>query len=305
MEKNIIIQISGGVGKHIAFTSLIPLIHEKYENIYLITPYGDLFFGNPHITKINPIMDKTFYKNIVLKDSTRVVMTDPYDVQSFIKKERHLLEVWGELCDVKVENGMELKPEIFMDENEKFTVDKIVNEIRESTKDKLILIQLNGGQSPHNFEQHGTQEFSFFNEGSKRHYQFDYYVELIKKIKDIYPEHVILRYGLMNEPMPYEINKMVATMQPAVHYKNYYWLTKYAKHIICIDSSLQHMSAGTKSSIVIWGDTRPEHFGYSIHRNLVEKNEDTMAYCRPFGENNQKVKFTAPEKVLYYMEKDK
>ena len=40
MEKNIIIQISGGVGKHIAFTSLIPLIHEKYENIYLITPYG-------------------------------------------------------------------------------------------------------------------------------------------------------------------------------------------------------------------------------------------------------------------------
>ena len=157
MEKNIIIQISGGVGKHIAFTSLIPLIHEKYENIYLITPYGDLFFGNPYIAKINPIMDKTFYRNVILKDSTKIVMTDPYDVESFIKKERHLLEVWGDLCGIKVENGMELKPEIFMDENEKFTVDKIVNEIRESTKDKLILIQLNGGQSPHNFEQHGTQ----------------------------------------------------------------------------------------------------------------------------------------------------
>jgi ADP-heptose:LPS heptosyltransferase len=305
MENNIIIQLSGGVGKHISFTSIIPLLKEKYENIYIITPYPDLYFGNPNITSINPIMDKNFYKNVVLKDSTKIVMADPYDHQSFIKKQKHLLEIWGELCDIKIQKPMELKTEIFMNENEKFTVDKIINEIRESTKNKYILIQLNGGQSPHNFEQNGTQEFSFFNEGSKRHYPFDYYVELIKKIKDMYPEHTILRYGLMNEPIPYEIGKMVATMQPAVHYKNYYWLSKYASHIICIDSSLQHMTAGVKSSIVIWGDTKPEHFGYSIHRNLIEKNDDTMSYCRPFGESNQKIIFPSPEKVLYYMEKDK
>lgn len=96
---------------------------------------------------------------------------------------------------------------------------------------------------------------------------------------------------------------MVATMQPAVHYKNYYWLSKYAEHVICIDSSLQHMTAGIKPSIVIWGDTRPEHYGYSIHTNLTEKNEDTMSYCRPFGEYNQNIKFPNPEKVLYYLKK--
>ena len=302
--KNIIIQVSGGVGKNVSFTSLRPFIKEKYENVYINTPYPDLFFGNPYITKINPLMDQRFYKDIVLKDSTKIVMIDPYDHESFIKKERHLLEIWAELCDIKIESGMSLKTEIYMDENEKFTVDKVVNEFREFTKDKFILIQLNGGQSPHSFEQNGNQEFSFFNEGSKRHYPFDYYIDLIKKIKHIYPEHTILRYGLINEPLPHEINKIVVTMQPAIHYKNYYWLAQYAKHIICIDSSLQHMAAGVKQAIVMWGDTRPEHFGYSSHINLVENNDDTMAYCRPFGESNQKVIFSKPEKIIYHLEKN-
>jgi hypothetical protein len=303
MNSSIIVQIAGGVGKHIAFTSLLPLLKNKYEKIYVSTAYPDLYYGNPYINEINPRIDKSFYKNIILKDSTKIVMTDPYDYEPFIKKEIHLLQAWANLCDIKIDNPMNLKTELYMNENEKFTVDKVVNEIREMTKDKFIMIQLNGGQSPHNFEQQGREEFSFFNEGSKRHYPFDYYVELVKKLKDKYPDHTILRYGLMNEPIPYEIGKMVATMQPAVHYKNYYWLSKYAEHIICIDSSLQLITSGVKSSIVIWGDTKPEHFGYSIHKNLVEKNEDTMSYCRPFGEFNQDVKFPNPDKVIYYLTK--
>ena len=50
-----------------------------------------------------------------------------------------------------------------------------LNTCPNNSNKKIVLIQLNGGQSPHNFEQNGTNEFSFFNEGSKRHYPFDYY----------------------------------------------------------------------------------------------------------------------------------
>lgn len=303
--ENIVIKLSGGVGKHIAFTSILPLLKNKYENIYITSAYNDLFFGNPYITQINPNMDKEFYRKVILKDSTMIVMNDPYDEPSFIKKEKHLLEVWGEMCGIEVKDGMSLKPEIYMHENEKFTVDKVVNEIKDSTKSKFILIQLNGGQSPHHFEQNHMQEFSFFNEGSKRHYPFDYYRELILSLKKKYPDHTILRYGLMNEPLPYEVGKMVATMQPAVHYKNYFWLAKEADGIVCIDSSLQHIAAGVRPAVVIWGDTRPEHFGYSIHHNLAESNDDTMAYCRPFGEMNQDIRFPSPEKVMYALDRIK
>ena len=298
MTKNIYIQINGGVGKNISFTSLLPLLKNKYENIYISSIYGDIFKGNPYVKEINPKVDKTFYKNIILSDNTKIVLGDPYDYEPFLKKKIHILEAWGNLCDIEINDGMSLKIELYITENEKFTVDKVINELRKRTKDKFILIQLNGGQSPHNFDMNNEKEFTFFNEELRRFYPFDYYIELVKKLKESYPEYTIVRYGLMNEPIPYEITNMVLTIQPAILYKNYYWISQYAKHVICIDSSLHHMTAGIKPSTVIWGNTKPEHFGYSIHKNLQEDNENTMSYFRPLGENNPNIIFPSPDKVM-------
>jgi hypothetical protein len=298
MTKNIYIQINGGVGKHISFTSLLPILKNKYENIYISSIYGDIFKSNPYVKEVNPKVDKTFYKDIILSDNTKIVLGDPYDYEPFLKKKIHVLEAWGNLCDIEINDGMSLKTELYMTENEKFTVDKVINELRRRTKDRFILIQLNGGQSPHNFDMNNEKEFTFFNEELRRFYPFDYYVELIKKLREVYPEYTIVRYGLINEQIPYEISNMVLTIQPAILYKNYYWISQYANHIICIDSSLQHMTAGIKPSVVIWGNTKPEHFGYSIHKNLQENNENTMSYFRPLGENNPNIIFPSPNKVI-------
>jgi ADP-heptose:LPS heptosyltransferase len=298
MNKNIYIQITGGVGKHVAFTCLLPLLKNKYENIYISCIYEDIFKGNPYVKEVNPKVDKTFYKNIILNDKTKIVLSDPYDSELFLKKKIHMLEAWGNLCEIEINNPMNLKTELYMTEREKFTVDKVINELRIKTKDKFIMIQLNGGQSPHNFDMNNEKEFTFFNEESKRFYPFDYYIELIKKLKQNYPEHAIIRYGLMNETIPNEISNLILTIQPAILYKNYYWISQYAKHVICIDSSLQHMTAGIKPSVVIWGNTKSEHFGYNIHKNLQENNEDTTSYCRPLGENNPNIKFPSPNKIM-------
>jgi len=302
--KNIFILIGGGLGKHISFTALLPHLKETYDNIYVSAPYSEIFSGNPYITKINPKTDKDFYHNVLLKDSTKIVISDPYEQQSFIKKEKHILEVWADMCDIKIDNAMNLKPELYMSENEKFVIDKDLNMFKDFTKNKFILVQLSGGQSPKDFEQHGNQEFQYYNEKYKRHYPFDYYVELITKIKDLYPDHLIIKYGLINEPIPYEINKMVVTIKPNLYYKSYHWIAKQARHIICIDSSLQHITVGKKESIVVWGETRPEHFGYSFHKNIIEKNENTISYFKPFGEINENVIFPKPEKILYYLIKN-
>jgi hypothetical protein len=298
MSNNLYIQINGGVGKHISFTSFLPILKNKYENIYISSIYGDIFKGNPYVNEVNPKIDKTFYKNIILNDNTKIVLTDPYDYESFLKKKIHVLQAWGDLCEIQVDNPMNLKTELYMVENEKFIVDKIINELRKRTKDKFIMIQLNGGQSPHSFDMDNQKEFTFYNEDSKRFYPFDYYIELIKKLKENYPEYTIVRYGLINEQIPHEISNNILTIQPAILYKNYYWISQYAKHVICIDSSLQHMTAGIKPSTVIWGNTKPEHFGYNIHKNLQEYNENTMSYCRTLGENNPNIKFPFPDKVM-------
>ena len=298
MSNNLYIQVNGGVGKHVSFTSLLPILKNKYENIYISSIYGDIFKGNPYVNQVNPKINKAFYKNIILNDNTKIVLTDPYDYEPFLKKKIHVLQAWGDLCEIQIDKPMNLKTELYMIENEKFTIDKIVNELRRKTKDKFIMIQLNGGQSPHSFDLNNEKEFSFYNEESKRFYPFDYYIQLIKKLKNRFPEYTIVRYGLINEQVPYEISNNILTIQPAILYKNYYWISQYAKHVICIDSSLQHMTAGIKPSTVIWGNTKPEHFGYNIHKNLEEYNENTMSYCRPLGENSPNIKFPSPDKVM-------
>ena len=38
---------------------------------------------------------------------------------------------------------------------------------------------------------------------------------------------------------------------------------------VVIDSSLQHILAGTGlDTYVLWGETRPEHFGHACHKNF-------------------------------------
>ena len=78
-------------------------------------------------------------------------------------------------------------------------------------------------------------------------------------------------------------------------------LLKDSTKIVISDSSLQHLTARKKESIVIWGETQPEHFGYSFHENLTEKNENTISYFKPFGEINENVIFPKPEKILYHL----
>ena len=84
--KRLVIGLSGGLGKHVAFTALLPKLKETYEEIYIGTPYASVFAGNPHVTKVNPFMNGDFYKNVMCQDDTLLVSADPYDHQDFVKK---------------------------------------------------------------------------------------------------------------------------------------------------------------------------------------------------------------------------
>lgn len=297
--KRLVIGLSGGIGKHVSFTALLPKLKEKYEEIYIGTPYANVFAGNPYVTKINPFMNGEFYKNIMCQDDTRLVSSDPYDHQDFVKKKIHLLEAWGDLCGIKIENGMNLTTEVYLTETEKYNYDRAKSEINKVTKDKYILIQLNGGQSPLNYQEGNAQQFDFSKEGTVRFYPFDYYVELVKSLRKKYPGHSIIRYGLSNEPVPSEIANDVMTLgMPLGDFKTYYMLSKKAAGVICIDSSLQHITAGIKKSVVIWGQTAPEHFGYSFHKNLRNETRDSYAYFRPFGDPYENTMFPNPEEVI-------
>lgn len=297
--KRLVIGLSGGIGKHVAFTALLPKLKETYEEIYIGTPYANIFTGNPYVKKINIFMNGEFYKNIMRHDSTRLVAADPYDHEDFVKKKIHLLEAWADLCGIKIGSGADLTTELYLTESEKYNVDRAKHEVTKISKDKYILIQLNGGQSPLNYQEGNTQQFDFSKEGTVRFYPFDYYIELVKFLKKKYPGHTIIRYGLNNEPIPLDIEQDVFTLaMPLGDFKTYHALAKKAAAIVCIDSSLHHITAGVKRSVVIWGQTDPAHFGYSYHKNLRQETRDSYAYFRPFGDPYESTMFPSPEEVI-------
>lgn len=301
---SLIISISGGLGKQTAFTSLLPALKKKYENIYLFSSYPSSFVGNDNIKKLNPELNSSFYRELIHDKETKIVISDPYDIEKFIKKKIHLLNCWAEICDISV-NGMNLTTELFYKtESEKYGLDSFLHAIKKESNNKFILIQMNGGQSPHSFdESNGQTPFSFVEEPVKRFYPFDYYEELIINLIKKYPGYSIVRFGLPNEPVPSSVQDKVITFQ-ATLYKYYREVAKIAHKVVCIDSSLHHIISGAKPAVVIWGETAPEHFGYNYHTNLRVEQEDTQPYFRLLGEDkDKKIKFPTPEEVMSAVEK--
>lgn len=297
----LIAKVDGGLGKNIMFTSLLRRLKEKYTNeIHLSTSYPPVFMNNSLVTSLNEF-HKIDFKSIKKDLETFLCFEEPYSNKSFIKKEKHLLETWSDLLGLdNSQKGMDCKPELFFSEQDKKEFEILYNTIRLEINDSpFILIQLTGGQSPISYDQGGSSNtFNYSKEDLQRAYPMHLVVKLVKELRKAFPKHVLMRYGLPNEVLPFDI-KYDMYNPPAMGYKYFSSLSKRAYKVITIDSSLQHLAAAAEvPSYVIWGETSPEHFGYNMHINITEKQEDTCSYWHAIGEYNNNVIFPSSEKIL-------
>jgi ADP-heptose:LPS heptosyltransferase len=122
--------------------------------------------------------------------------------------------------------------------------------------------------------------------------------ELIDALKEKYPGRSILHYALPNEPS-YE-----GAVKMPLPYIVYHELGKVADAIVCTDSSLQHLTAGTnRNTTVIWGETRPEHFGYNFNKNICAKNViNSQPYFKPLGVSPSIVRMPSVKDVMNIVE---
>lgn len=291
--KKCLINVEGGLGKNVMLTSILHEVKEQgnYDELYVISPYNDVFKVCPAVTDAFPPGQGTLYQELVLDEECDVLWKEPYSNQRFIKKQCHLLEAWAE------EFGFEL----LLPANEYIPqLDKIETEfplvkqeaerhIRE-WKGNFCIVQFNGGQSPLTSS---TQGYDARQESIKRNYfKGQQIVDLLKKKHG--DDCTIVHYALPNEPT------IEGTVKIQVPYLTYHLLAKEAKEIICIDSSLQHLATGVNPNItVIWGETRPEHFGYSCNRNVTAQHVfNSQPYFKPLGVSPSIVRMPEPEEVV-------
>ena len=281
--KKILITVEGGLGKHIIFTALTKKLKEKYDEVNVTSPY-------PDIMEACPFIDNSFQfgqadlSQLVYDDNCDISNSNPYTHPEFIKKKIHILQAWSEQLGIEYEGLKNYKPLIDIDRISpqiKLDTDNIIKQIN----GKYVLIQLTGGQSPITNGQGNYVEIL------KRNYP--YADELITKLRKKHPKHKILNFSLPNE------KSYIDTIRLQAPYVFYFNLMKNADKVFCIDSALQHIAAAIeKKSIVIWGETKPEHFGWDIHKNIVKDKQKGSPYFVAMGPSPLQIEFNTPNEVL-------
>jgi len=241
--------VEGGVGKCVAFTSLIPKLRKKSE-VQIYTPYIDCFAGNPDVKlaleETLPLQDPR------IMASDNIFYSEPYK-SNFQFGKQHLIESYCELHNVEFDKSM--KPKIYTDRHKdsvKEWLDK--NEIK-----KYILIQLSGGQSKWNY----ADNVQYQNINPNRNYQPFLAQQLVNMLLEEYKDTTIINCVLPNEP------HYQGTIRCDLHWSQIHEMLKGSEGFVSIDSCLNHFSASAeKHGVVIWGSTRWTQFGYSHNKNL-------------------------------------
>ena len=281
--------ITGGTGKHIMFTALLPLLAERYEEIHIHSAYPRTFANNPYVTSINEDFTSSKYRPFLRSHETRICITDPYDQEEMIRKESHLLSVWGRLLGLELtdDEARNLSPSLSLSPSEEDKAYALLDQLEERLGSDFFLMQISGGQSPVSFDKGGyEEEFEYMYDALQRSLPLKYAEKLVLMLRRKFPDIPIVRYGLPNEFVPKKIANEMVTLDPPVLYMMYTEICKKASGVITIDSSLQHIAAAAnKASLVLWSGTSPDHFGWDLHTNLREEQEDdTHPYFRFAGQ---------------------
>lgn len=290
MAKKCLIAVEGGLGKNVMLTSIMPEIAKKYEEIYVVSPYFEVFKACSYVTDAFPMGQGSLYQELVLDDDCDVYWKEPYSNQKFIKKQCHLFDAWAEEYGITLtKNAMDYYPILDNIENEFPNIVSIVNDIINKTSGKYIIVQFCGGQSPLGDM---NAPYNDRQEAIKRNYYKGQ--QIVDELHKEYPDCTIIHYALKNEP---NYNGTEKIQIPSLAY---HLLARQATKIVCTDSSLQHLCThSAKDLTVIWGETRPEHFGYSSNKNICAKNVmNSQPYFKPLGTSPSIVKMPTVEEVM-------
>lgn len=303
VKKNLYINVSGGLGYNLALTHVLPEIKEHYNKVFILSPYTDVFECSPYVDGVYKPEEVSGFIFDAKNEDGIIVMHRLYDMDRFIKKELSYSDAWRIMLGIpekKDKNGTDLKANF---DTSRFPIIKqSVDEAIKVINGKFIICQFWGGQSP--LVQVPTNEqgqpdwskvpYGYNNEPLKRHYPVEKAKAFVEAFHKSHPDIKIVLYSLPNEP------NIEGTIKLLIPYLAYYELAKLEDcvGIVSIDSSLPHLTAGLKPTVVIWGHSLPQSFGYSYNKNIIQKcNRDTILYFSALGPSANRIDYIEPEEL--------
>ena len=308
MKKNIYINSQGGLGFNLALASILAELRPEYDKICILSPYFDVFESSPYVDAVYKSHELRDFIFDAKADDARLICERMYDSEDFIYKKVSYADAWRKAAGLPLKGNTEgsdtksvldpakAYPYIEAQKNE---ILKVIGE----KYDDFVIMQFAGGQSP--LVQVPTNDkgqpdwskvpYNYENEPLKRHYPIAKVTEFVKLFKKAHPKTAVILYQLPNEPVPADCFRFT------VPYLCYYLLAKEDKcrGTVSIDSSLQHLVAGVTKSVVIWGHSLPQSFGYEYNKNIIQDcRRDDILYFSALGPSGARIDYIKPEELL-------
>lgn len=254
--------VEGGIGKHAAFTALIPKLVERDKGaVQIYSPYIDAFAFNPGV--------KMVYEStsINLSDpritaSDNIHYCEPYK-SNFVKGSEHLIAAYCRLLGLEYDDAM--VPKLYTT-HLKDRADEWLG--KRGITGPYMMIQFSGGQTPVGFNPNNGYQST----DPGRNYPPYLVNKVVAGIRAAFPDIAIIDATLPNEPGYPDTHKCDE------HWAVVHEMLKGAQGFIGIDSCLNHFSASTKTiGVVLWGSTRWVQFGYSHNTNLSFHQNEVWA----------------------------
>ena len=242
--KQIIYQVSGGIGKTIMATAVCSAIKKKYPDskLIVVSGYGDVFLNNPNVSRTYNFGQMSyFYSDNVEGKDVLVLAHDPYMETAFVKQEKHLIEIWCDMYGIPYDGEL---PEIFLTERE-----ENFNKTKFQSEKPILLMQTNGGAEQQ------QNKYSFARDIPSKNV-----VEVIEHFKEDY--HIV---HMRRDDQP----SFQYTTPVQDNFRSIVTLMGLSKKRLLIDSFSNHLAAALKlKSTVCWITNSVKVFGYDIHDNI-------------------------------------
>lgn len=256
--KYVIFDASGGIGKHIAATAVVKNIKLAYPDskLIVVAAWPRVFIGHPDVWRVFGNGELRYFYEDYIKDKDFLFLkSEPYHHTDYIKKEKHLVEVWTEQCGVPV---VETVPRLYLNDREiqfyngKYATDK-----------PLLVLQSNGGMNlpfPYSWTRDMPVDF------------------VIKVLNILKTKYQILHLRSANQPQ-FEGTFSVTSDD----IRELFGVVNLNCKRLLIDSFGQHASAALgKEATVLWPIDNTKILGYPSNINIVSKTT-ALQFQRPYA----------------------
>ena len=308
MKRNIYISTQGGLGFCCALASICPELKEAFDKVCICSPYYDLYEASPYVDYVYKPHEMRDFIFDAKHDDAKLICERMYDSEDFIYKKVSYADAWRKACGLKVHDNKDgsdiksvLKPlEAYPALQQ--TVEQVMQAV--AGAEDFVIMQFEGGQSPLVEVPKGPDgkpnwaavPTNYENEPLKRHYPYNLAQKFIELFRQEHPETAIILYQLPNE------HQYEGALNFEIPYLAYYLLaqTDKCRGTVSIDSSLQHLVAGVTKSLVIWGHSLPDSFGYVYNMNIVQEcHRDDILYFSALGPSGARINYIKPEDLLH------